>query len=78
VLAVLAGAFFLWLLVRHPGVLVALLLSRGGGSRSSWGGGGGGFGGGGGGASAAAAPPALGDASGPKKLYNPARKQLAD
>ena len=50
VLVLLAGAFFLWLLFRHPGVLIALLLSRGGGSRSSWGGGGGGgFGGGGGG-----------------------------
>jgi uncharacterized protein len=50
VLTLLFGAFFLWLLFRHPGVLVALLLSRGGGSRSSWGGGGGGgFGGGGGG-----------------------------
>jgi len=44
----LAG--FLWLLVRHPGVLFALLLSsRGRGSHGSWGGGGGGFGGGGGG-----------------------------
>lgn len=41
---------FLWLLVKHPEVLVYLLLSsRGGGSRGSWGGGGGGFGGGGGG-----------------------------
>jgi len=41
---------FLWLLFRHPQVLIYLLLSsRGGGSRSSWGGGGGGFGGGGGG-----------------------------
>lgn len=37
---------FLWLLVRHPHVLIWMLL---GGSRGSWGGGGGGFGGGGGG-----------------------------
>jgi uncharacterized protein len=40
---------FLWLLFRHPEVLIWLLLSSRGGSRSSWGGGGGGFGGGGGG-----------------------------
>jgi uncharacterized protein len=46
VVALLFGAVFLWLLIRHPGVLLALILSRGG-SRGSWGGGGGGFGGGG-------------------------------
>jgi uncharacterized protein len=44
---------FLWLLIRHPGIVLALLLSsRSRGSHGSWGGGGfggGGFGGGGGG-----------------------------
>jgi uncharacterized protein len=50
VFLVLAGVVFLWLLIRHPQLLIWLLLtSRGGGSRGSWGGGGGGFGGGGGG-----------------------------
>jgi len=49
VLALLLGAVFLWLLFRHPQVLIYLLLTSRGGSRSSWGGGGGGFGGGGGG-----------------------------
>jgi uncharacterized protein len=50
VVLLLAGAVFLWLLIKHPQLLIWMLLSsRGGGSRGSWGGGGGGFGGGGGG-----------------------------
>ncbi len=49
-LLLLLAPLVLWLMVRHPEVLIYLLLSsRGGGSRGSWGGGGGGFGGGGGG-----------------------------
>ena len=49
VVMLLVGAVFLWLLIRHPQLLIWMLLSsRGGGSRG-WGGGGGGFGGGGGG-----------------------------
>jgi uncharacterized protein len=48
-LALLLIPVFLWLLIRHPQVLIMLLLSSRGGSRGSWGGGGGGFGGGGGG-----------------------------
>jgi len=40
---------FIYLLIRHPQLLVMMLLSSRGGSRDSWGGGGGGFGGGGGG-----------------------------
>ncbi|HEY5998900.1 MAG TPA: TPM domain-containing protein [bacterium] len=46
---VLAGIVFLWLLIRHPQLLIWLLLTSRGGGRGSWGGGGGGFGGGGGG-----------------------------
>jgi uncharacterized protein len=50
IVLLLVGAVFLWLLIRHPQLLIWMLLtSRGGGSRGSWGGGGGGFGGGGGG-----------------------------
>jgi len=49
VLALLAGLVFLYLLIRHPQLLMLMLLSSRGGSRDSWGGGGGGFGGGGGG-----------------------------
>ncbi len=49
-LALLLIPIFLWLMIRHPQLLIMMLLSsRGGGSRGSWGGGGGGFGGGGGG-----------------------------
>ena len=49
VLALLLIPIFLWLLIRHPQLLIMMLLSSRGGSRDSWGGGGGGFGGGGGG-----------------------------
>jgi uncharacterized protein len=49
VLALLAIPLFLWLLIRHPQLLILMLLSSRGGGRGSWGGGGGGFGGGGGG-----------------------------
>jgi uncharacterized protein len=49
VLALLLIPIFIWLLIRHPQLLVMMLLSSRGGSRDSWGGGGGGFGGGGGG-----------------------------
>jgi uncharacterized protein len=45
----LAAIVFLWLLIRHPQLLILMLLSSRGGGRGSWGGGGGGFGGGGGG-----------------------------
>lgn len=48
-LVLLLVPIFLWLLVRHPQLLIMMLLSSRGGSRGSWGGGGGGFGGGGGG-----------------------------
>ena len=48
-LALLLIPIFIYLLVRHPQLLIMLLLSSRGGSRDSWGGGGGGFGGGGGG-----------------------------
>jgi uncharacterized protein len=49
VLSLLLIPIFIWLLVRHPQLLIMMLLSSRGGSRDSWGGGGGGFGGGGGG-----------------------------
>jgi uncharacterized protein len=48
-LALLGVLVFVYLLIRHPQLLVLLLLTSRGGSRDSWGGGGGGFGGGGGG-----------------------------
>jgi len=48
-LVLLLIAIFIWLLIRHPQILIMMLLSSRGGSRDSWGGGGGGFGGGGGG-----------------------------
>ncbi|MHB8836075.1 MAG: TPM domain-containing protein [Candidatus Methylomirabilia bacterium] len=48
-LALLLIPIFIYLLIRHPQLLIFLLLSSRGGSRGSWGGGGGGFGGGGGG-----------------------------
>jgi uncharacterized protein len=48
-LALLLIPIFIYLLIRHPQLLIMLLLSSRGGSRGSWGGGGGGFGGGGGG-----------------------------
>jgi uncharacterized protein len=48
-LALLLIPIFIYLLIRHPQLLVMMLLSSRGGSRDSWGGGGGGFGGGGGG-----------------------------
>jgi uncharacterized protein len=47
-LALLLIPIFIYLLIRHPQLLIMLLLSSRGGSRGSWGGGGG-FGGGGGG-----------------------------
>jgi len=49
VLALLLIPLFIYLLIRHPQLLILMLLSSRGGSRGSWGGGGGGFGGGGGG-----------------------------
>jgi len=49
VLALLLIPLFIYLLIRHPQLLIFMLLSSRGGSRDSWGGGGGGFGGGGGG-----------------------------
>ena len=49
VLALLLIPIFIYLLIRHPQLLIMMLLSSRGGSRGSWGGGGGGFGGGGGG-----------------------------
>jgi len=48
-LVLLLIPIFIYLLIRHPQLLVMMLLSSRGGSRDSWGGGGGGFGGGGGG-----------------------------
>jgi uncharacterized protein len=49
ILALLLIPIFIYLLIRHPQLLILMLLSSRGGSRGSWGGGGGGFGGGGGG-----------------------------
>jgi len=49
VLALLLIPLFIYLLIRHPRLLILMLLASRGGSRGSWGGGGGGFGGGGGG-----------------------------
>ena len=49
VLALLLIPLFIYLMIRHPQLLIMLLLSSRGGGRDSWGGGGGGFGGGGGG-----------------------------
>jgi len=48
-LALLMIPIFIYLLIRHPRLLILMLLVSRGGSRGSWGGGGGGFGGGGGG-----------------------------
>jgi len=48
-LALLLIPIFIYLLIRHPQLLILMLLASRGGSRGSWGGGGGGFGGGGGG-----------------------------
>ncbi len=48
-LALLLIPIFIYLLIRHPRLLILMLLASRGGSRGSWGGGGGGFGGGGGG-----------------------------
>jgi uncharacterized protein len=48
-LVLLLIPIFIYLLIRHPQLLIMMLLSSRGGSRDSWGGGGGGFGGGGGG-----------------------------